>query len=30
MENKKTSVFGLFSSSAAAERGVEALLNAGF
>ena len=30
MENKKTSVFGLFSSSAAAERGVEALINAGF
>jgi hypothetical protein len=30
MENRKTSVFGLFSSSAAAERGVEALLNAGF
>ena len=30
MENKKISVFGLFSSSAAAERGVEALLNAGF
>jgi len=30
MENKKTSVFGLFSSSAAAERGVEALISAGF
>lgn len=30
MENKKTSVFGLFSSSTAAERGVEALVNAGF
>jgi len=30
MENKKTSVFGLFASAAAAERGVEALLNAGF
>ncbi len=30
MENKKTSVFGLFASSAAAERGVDALLNAGF
>lgn len=30
MQNKKTSVFGLFSSSAAAERGVEALISAGF
>jgi hypothetical protein len=30
MTNKKTSVFGLFSSSSAAERGVEALISAGF
>lgn len=30
MQNKKISVFGLFSSSAAAERGVEALITAGF